>query len=165
MAKVYDEWINRITKLRQEMREYERVSAVMRRQKTVEEDQILGELEFIRSRISTSSKILTDRGRAAFFFVVVPEQMIIRDTQQAAELFARFDVPIAGYVMNRIVPEELLDQAIPDYLRNRIGMQRRYRAEIERTFAGQVLASVPELERDVTGLAAIERLASIMYGG
>jgi hypothetical protein len=27
-----------------------------------------------------------------------------------------------------------------------------------------VLAQVPELERDVTGLPAIERLARIMYG-
>jgi arsenite-transporting ATPase len=164
MAKVYDEWINRITKLRQEMREYERVSAVMRRQKVLEEDQILRELEFIKGRINTSSQILTDRQRAAFFFVVMPEALIIRDTLQAAELFARFDVPIAGYLVNRIVPENLLGQNIPDYLRNRIEMQRRYRAEIDRTFGDRVLAHVPELERDVTGLAAIERLAGIMYG-
>jgi arsenite-transporting ATPase len=164
MAKVYDEWINRITKLRQEMREYERVSAVMRRQKTIEEDQILRELEYIKGRINTSSQILTDRQRAAFFFVVVPEQMIIRDTVQAAELFGRFDVPIAGYLVNRIVPEELLGENIPEYLCNRIEMQRRYRAEIDRVFAGRILAYVPELDRDVTGLAAIERLAGIMYG-
>jgi arsenite-transporting ATPase len=164
MAKVYDEWINRITRLRQEMREYEQVSAVMRRQKTLEEDQILGELEEIKRRINTSSRVLTDRQRTAFFFVLVPEQMIIQDTLQAAELFRRFDVPIAGYVVNRIVPEELLEQEIPEYLRNRIAMQRRYRAEIERLFGAEVLAQVPELERDVTGLEAIERLAGIMYG-
>src|SRR5213596_2638788 len=36
MAKVYDEWIGKITRLREEMREYEEVAAVMRRQKTVE---------------------------------------------------------------------------------------------------------------------------------
>lgn len=164
MAKVYDEWINRITRLRQEMREYERVSAVMRRQKVLEEDQILNELEYIKGRINTSSRILTDRQRTAFFFVIVPEQMIIRDTVQAAELFARFDVPVAGYVVNRIVPEELLSQSIPEYLRRRIEMQRRYRADIERAFGGQVLAQVPELERDVTGLETIDRLATIMYG-
>src|SRR5881409_3814162 len=44
MAKVYDEWITRITRLREEMREYEEVAARMRRQKEVDEDQILGEL-------------------------------------------------------------------------------------------------------------------------
>lgn len=164
MARVYDEWINRITKLRQEMREYEKVSAVMRRQKVLEEDQILNELEFIKKRINTSSRILTDRQQTAFFFVIVPEQMIIRDTIQAAELFRRFDVPVAGYVVNRIVPEELVSQSIPDFLRRRIEMQGRYRGEIAKVFGDEVLAQVPELERDVTGLATIERLATIMYG-
>src|SRR5207302_5403759 len=33
MAKVYDAWINKITKLREEMREYEQVASVMKRQK------------------------------------------------------------------------------------------------------------------------------------
>ncbi len=164
MAKVYDEWINKITRLREEMREYEQVAKVMRRQKTTEEDQILAELQLIKLRINTSSGILTDRQKTAFFFVVVPEEMIIIDTKKAAELFARFDVPIAGYVVNRVLPEELAQQHVPDYLKHRIAMQRRYLEEIGRTFGNEVLAYVPELERDVTGLAAIERLATIMYG-
>jgi arsenite-transporting ATPase len=164
MAKVYDEWINKITRLREEMREYEQVAKVMRRQKTTEEDQILAELQLIKSRINTSSGILTDRQKTAFFFVVVPEEMIIIDTKKAAELFARFDVPIAGYVVNRVLPEELAQQHVPDYLKHRIAMQRRYLEEIGRTFGNEVLAYVPELERDITGLAAIERLATIMYG-
>jgi anion-transporting ArsA/GET3 family ATPase len=42
-------------------------------------------------------------------------------------------------------------------------MQQRYLGEIDRTFGAQVLARIPELERDVTGLVAIERLARIMY--
>jgi arsenite/tail-anchored protein-transporting ATPase len=165
MAKVYDEWINKITRLRQDMREYEQVANVMKRQKVTEEDQILNELEFIKGRINASSRILTDRQKTAFFFVLVPEEMIILDTQKAAELFARFDVPIAGYVVNRVVPTELAHQRVPDYLKHRIAMQQRYLGDIGKTFGDRVLAQVPELERDVTGLPAIERLARIMYGG
>ena len=108
MAKVYDEWIARITRLREEMREYEEVAARMKRQKEVDEDQILGELQYIRGRINSASRILTDRQRTAFFFVVVPEQMILVDTKKAAELFSKFDVPIGGYVLNRLIREELL---------------------------------------------------------
>jgi len=164
MAKVYDEWINKITKLRQEMSEYEQVASVMKRQKVTEEDQILGELQLIKSRINASSQILTDKLKTAFFFVVVPEEMIILDTQKAAELFAKFDVPIAGYVVNRVLPADLAGQNIPEYLKNRITMQDKYMAGIRDAFGQQVLAYVPELERDVTGLPAIERLAGIMYG-
>jgi arsenite-transporting ATPase len=164
MAKVYDEWISKITKLREEMREYDQVASKMRRQKEVAEDQILNELQYIRGRISASSAILTDRRKTAFFFVLVPEEMILIDTRKAAELFARFDVPISGYVVNRVVPPELAQQNVPEYLQNRITMQQKYLADIDRGFGAEVLARVPELERDVTGLPAIERLAHIMYG-
>jgi arsenite-transporting ATPase len=164
MAKVYDEWINRITKLREEMREYEEMVSRLKQEKHTEEDQILNELTFIKNRINASSRILTDRDKTAFFFVVVPEEMIILDTQKAAKLFAAFDVPLAGYVVNRVVPRELLSQNIPPYLRNRIEMQDKYLDQIKTDLGAQVQAHVPELERDVTGLPMIEKLAGIMYG-
>ena len=163
MAKVYDEWINKITKLREEMREYEEMVSRLKREKDTEEDQILSELQYIRGRINASSQILTDKDKTAFYFVLVPEKMIILDTQKAAGLFSAFNVPIAGYIVNRVVPEELLGQNIPAYLRHRIEMQKGYMGEIRQTFGDQVSAYVPELERDVTGMGMIERLAEIMY--
>jgi arsenite-transporting ATPase len=164
MAKVYDEWINKITHLREEMREYEDMVSRMKRQKETEEDKILSELVYIRKRINASSSILTDREKTAFFFVVIPEEMILIDTKKAAELFAKFDVPIAGYVVNRVVPRELLTQNIPDYLKNRIQMQDTHLKAIDDTLGGQVIARVPEMERDVTGLPMIEKLSKIMFG-
>jgi len=164
MAKVYDEWINKVTHLREQMREYEEMVSRIRREKETEQDQILAELQYIKGRINASSSILTDKNKTAFFFVITPEDMIIRDTEKAAKLFAQFDVPIGGYVVNRVIPHGLMQQNIPDYLRNRITMQDKYIAEINSTFGKQVLASVPELERDVTGLPMIEKLAGIMYG-
>ena len=35
-------------------------------------------------------------------------------------VFEQFDVPVAGYVVNRVIPHELLGQNIPEYLRRRI---------------------------------------------
>jgi arsenite-transporting ATPase len=163
MAKVYDEWINRITKLREEMREYEEMVSRLKQEKQTEEDHILSELMYIKNRINASSRILTDREKTAFFFVIVPEEMIIVDTQKAAKLFAAFDVPIAGYVVNRLVPRDLLGQAIPPYLRNRIEMQAKYLDVINSDFGGLVQQYVPELERDVTGLPMIAKLAGVMY--
>ncbi len=164
MAKVYDEWINKITKLREEMREYEEMVSRLKREKETEEDQILKELQYIRGRINASSRILTDREKTAFFFVVIPEEMILIDTAKAAELFAKFNVPISGYVVNRVVPRTLLEENIPAYLKNRIEMQDKYLARIDQTFGQDVAARVPELERDVTGLDMIRQLSEIMYG-
>ncbi|HEX8738928.1 MAG TPA: TRC40/GET3/ArsA family transport-energizing ATPase [Casimicrobiaceae bacterium] len=163
MAKVYDEWINKVTKLREEMREYEEMVSRLRHEKESEQDQILNELRYIKGRINTSAGILTDRKKTGFFFVVVPEAMIIEDTQKAATMFAQFDVPIAGYVVNRVIPRELLGQNIPDYLRQRIAMQDRHLRDVQSAFGDQVKALVPEMERDVTGLPMIEKVARMMF--
>ena len=164
MASVYDEWIDNITALREEMAEYEQVAAVMKRQKDTQEDLILKELQYIKHRINTSSGILTDKQKTAFFFVITPEEMIILDTKKAAGLFAKYNVPLSGYVVNRVIPPELANQNIPEYLRNRLDMQKHYLAEIDKTFGDGVLARIPEFERDITGLEMIERVAESMFG-
>lgn len=164
MASVYDEWISKITKLREEMAEYEQVAAVMRHEKETQEDEILKELLYIKQRINASSSILTDKAKTAFFFVVIPEEMIIFDTQRAAKLFAKFNVPLSGYIVNRVIPAELRDQNIPDYLRNRLDMQKGYLKKIDTVFGAEVLARVPEFERDIAGLPMIEKMAHAMFG-
>jgi arsenite-transporting ATPase len=164
MASVYDQWIDKITGLREEMAEYEQVAAVMRRDKESEEDKILKELQYIKHRINASSSILTDKEKTAFYFVLIPEEMIILDTQKAAGLFAKYDVPLCGYIVNRVIPKELASSNIPDYLRNRMEMQNKYLQKINQTFGSDVLTSVPEFERDITGLPMIERVANALFG-
>ncbi len=165
MASVYDEWIDKITGLRAEMSEYSKVASVMKREKESEEDQILKELQYIKGRINTSSGILTDKQKTAFFFVLIPEEMIIIDTKKAAGMFARYNVPLSGYLVNRVIPRELERQDIPVYLKNRLRMQKSHMEQIEGTFGREVLAQVPEFERDITGLAMIEKMAGVLFGG
>jgi arsenite-transporting ATPase len=163
MASVYDQWIDKITGLREEMAEYGQVAAVMRRDKETEEDKILKELQYIKHRINASSGILTDKEKTAFYFVLIPEEMIILDTKKAAGLFAKYDVPLAGYIVNRVIPAELASANIPDYLRNRMEMQKKYLQEIKQTFGNEVLTNVPEFERDITGLPMIEKVAHALF--
>jgi len=137
---------------------------VMRRDKESEEDKILKELKYIKHRINASSGILTDKEKTAFYFVLVPEEMIILDTQKAAGLFAKY-VPLSGYIVNRIIPPELASENIPEYLRNRMEMQKKYLEEIKNIFGNEVLTQVPEFERDITGLPMIERVANALFEG
>ena len=165
MASVYDQWISKITGLREEMREYEQMAARIQRKSELEEDKILHELQDIKYRISTSSSILTDRQKTAFFFVLVPEEMILIDTQKAAGLFSKYDVPLSGYIVNRVIPAYVAQsEHAPDYLRNRYDMQQVYLNKINDMFGSAVLAQVQEMERDVTGLPMIERMADAMFG-
>jgi hypothetical protein len=43
-------------------------------------------------------------------------------------------------------------------------MQAEYMGEIQKTLGNQVKGYVPEMERDVTGLEMIKKLAATMYG-
>jgi arsenite-transporting ATPase len=164
MSSIYDQWINKITELRSEMQRYDNVAARMKSEKTSEEDEILNELQEIRKRINLSSSIFTDKEKTGFFFVLTAEDMTILDTQKAGELFSKFGVPISGYVVNRVIPEALLSQEIPAYLSHRIEAQRKPLADIQTCFKGQVVGSVQEFERDITGLEMIQKVSVQLFG-
>jgi len=161
MAQVYDDWIRRITGLREEMRWYEELAATLAGQ-TAREDGILRELQDIRQRMGAASGILTDRERSAFVVVIAPEAMVLRDTRTAAGLFAKLAVPLAGYVVNRILPESLAAGA-PPFLAGRLEMQRGHLREIQELGAA-VLARVPEFEQEVVGLPMVARMAAALFG-
>lgn len=163
MSSIYDAWINKITNLRKEMSKYQRVIARMKSEETTEEDEILDELLYIKERINLSSSIFTDRQRTGFFFVLTPEEMSLLDTEKAQKLFAGFGVPVAGFIVNRVIPTELDRENIPDYLRNRIADQKKPLQEIKKRFGKKVLGYIPEFERDITGLDMVEKVAKTLF--
>jgi len=165
MSSIYDQWINKVTELRSEMQRYDKVASKLKSGGKSEEDEILTELQEIRRRIHLSSSIFTDKEKTGFFFVVAPEEMTILDTKKAEGLFAKFGVPIGGFIVNRVIPESLLQEAIPDYLRHRIEQQRQPMARIAETFGDRVVGNVPEFERDITGLDMISKVAANLFGG
>ncbi|NIS67394.1 MAG: TRC40/GET3/ArsA family transport-energizing ATPase [Proteobacteria bacterium] len=164
MGSIYDAWLEKITGLREQMREYDSVIATMKREKETEEDAIYNELMYIKDRIGTSSKIMTDTEKTAFYFVLTPEDMVIDDTIKAGGLFARFNVPLTGYVVNRVISEDLQNQQIPQYLRNRIDMQKTCLETIKKQFGDKVLAMVPEFDNEIKGLDTIKDMARVMFG-
>jgi arsenite-transporting ATPase len=164
MGSIYDAWLGKITGLREQMREYDSVIATMKREKQTEEDAIYNELLYIKKRIGTSSKIMTDTEKTAFYFVLTPEDMVIEDTIKAGELFARFNVPLTGYVVNRVISQDLQDQQIPQYLKNRIDMQKTCLETIRQKFGQKVLATVLEFDNEIKGLDAIQSMACALFG-
>ena len=163
MASIYDAWLEKITGLTEQMREYDKAIAAMTREDDTDQDEIYNELMYIKNRIGASSKIMTDTKKTAFFFVLTPEEMIISDTKKAAGLFAKYDVPLAGYLVNRVINRELLKENIPPYLKNRIEMQVGALKTIDDSLGSSVLARVPEFDSEIKGLDTIRELAEVMF--
>ncbi|MFH0844570.1 MAG: TRC40/GET3/ArsA family transport-energizing ATPase [Pseudomonadota bacterium] len=163
MASIYDAWLEKITNLREQMREYDKAISTMKREEGTQEDEIYNELKYIKERIGESSKIMTDKEKTAFFFVLTPEEMTIVDTEKAAKLFSRYDVPLSGYVVNRVIKRDLLKENIPSYLKNRIEMQVGALDMIDKKFGSSVLAKIPEFDSEIKGLNTIRDLAEVMF--
>ena len=163
MASIYDAWLEKITGLREQMKEYDKAIATMKREEDIEQDEIYNELMYIKDRIGSSSKIMTDTEKTAFFFVLTPEEITIVDTEKAAQLFARYKVPLSGYIVNRVIDRELLKDNIPTYLRNRIHMQAGALEMIDKKFGSSVLSAVPEFDSEIKGLDVIRNLAEVMF--
>lgn len=163
MASIYDAWLENITHLREQMREYDKAIATMQHEDQIDQDEIYNELMYIKERIGNSSKIMTDTEKTAFFFVINPEEMTIVDTEKAAELFSKYDVPLAGYLVNRVIDRSLLKENIPTYLKNRIEMQANALKLIDEKFGSSVLSRVPEFDSEIKGLKIIKDLAEVMF--
>ena len=118
---------------------------------------------YIKDRIGSSSKIMTDTEKTAFFFVLTPEEMTVVDTEKAAKLFAQYRVPLSGYIVNRVINRELLNDNIPMYLKNRIEMQAGALEMIDKKFGSSVLSAVPEFDSEIKGLDVIRDLAQVMF--
>lgn len=85
------------------------------------------------------------------------------DTEKAAQLYAKYNVPLSGYIVNRVIDRELLKDNIPAYLKNRIKMQAGALEMIDHKFGSSVLSSVPEFDSEIKGLDVIRNLAEVMF--
>ena len=118
---------------------------------------VLGER---RRRFSAARRLLLDRAVTAFILVLIPEKLPILESEKAMAALTRHDVPVAGVVVNRVLP----DQPLGDFLESRRGQEAEYLARIEKSFGGRPLVRVPLLPRDVDGLAGLRQVGRHLLG-
>jgi len=165
MAEVLDAWVDKIVETRRKADEYGDVASVLSgKGGLAQEDKILEELEFIRSRLDFVSTMMRDREHTAFFYVLIPELMPILDTRKALEMFKAFNIPLSGVLVNQVYPVELAKQPnVPLFLKNKISMQQKYLKTIEKEFGLLIRGIVPMFDREPKGLNMISRVAETLF--
>ncbi len=166
MAEILDTWVDKIVETRKKADEYGDVASVLSgKEGLAQEDKILKELEFIRSRLDFVSNMMKDKEHTAFFYVLIPEQMPILDTRKALEMFRAFNIPLSGIIINQVYPIELLNQPnVPSLLKNKILMQQKYMKTIEKEFGPLIRGIVPMFDREPKGLEMISKVAENLFG-
>ncbi|HEY9205839.1 MAG TPA: TRC40/GET3/ArsA family transport-energizing ATPase [Candidatus Methanoperedens sp.] len=166
MASLLDIWINKVVDIRKDSEEVdERVKRISGKQvRQSEETGILEELRDIKNRLGFMAKIISGRDTTALFYVVIPEQMAIMDTEVAIKEFKKFGIELSGIIVNQVYPKVLLeDTNVPDFLKNRVKMQQDNMDTINKKFADMIVAEVPMMDREPKGLAMLEKTAGIVY--
>jgi arsenite-transporting ATPase len=165
MSEILDAWVNKIVETRKKAAEYGDVASVMSgKGGLAQEDRILEELEFIRSRLTFVSNMMRDEEHTAFFYVLIPELMPILDTKKALEMFRAFNIPLSGIIINQVYPADLLRQEnVPVFLKNKIAMQQKYMNIIQDEFGPLIRGIVPMFDREPKGLKMIPEVAKALF--
>jgi arsenite/tail-anchored protein-transporting ATPase len=93
-----------------------------------------------------------------FVLVLIPERLPIEETARALAQLEEAGVRVGTLVVNRILPETSSDA----FLTARRSQERVYLDEIDTRFAAYPRVNIPQLERDVYGLAALERVSKLL---
>jgi arsenite-transporting ATPase len=123
-------------------------------------DPILSALEQRGRTLANVRAVLADERIAGFVFVVIAERLAIEETARAIEALDVSGLPIAGLVVNRVLPDGLEG----DFYRARLAQERVYRAEIDRRFAHIPRVTVRQFPSDVHGLADLGEVGRAILG-
>ena len=114
-----------------------------------------------RRRFTAARRLLLDSSVTAFLLVMIPEKLPILESEKALAALSRNDVPVAGVVVNRVLP----DQPLGAFLESRRDQEAEYLARIDESFRRVPRLRVPLLSRDVQGVDALREIGRHLLEG
>ena len=160
MSQVYSLWVNKMLKSREEARSLRELLSFTKKK---EADPLLDYLVAFRERMGRAREMLTDPERTAFFFVTLAEALPIAVITRFIGWFHEFGIPVGGVIVNMLIDRKQVNDASPDFVRNRLAMQDRYMVEIGQKFEGLVRAQTPLYEDEVRQLASLRQLGDSLF--
>jgi len=104
-------------------------------------------------------RMLLDAESTVFLLVLTPERLPILESAKAIAALEQFGVPLAGLVVNRVLP----DGPIGDFLEERRRQEKEYLKQIEERFRSVPQLRVPLFRRDVGGLEPLREVATYLF--
>jgi arsenite-transporting ATPase len=114
-----------------------------------------------RTLFHRARRLLLEEETTAFVLVLIPERLPVLETTKAVEALRRFHIPIAGLVVNRVLPAGPLGP----FLEERRVQERQYLDQIRDRFSSLPRVEVPLFARDVGGLDALRAVGGHLFPG
>ncbi len=158
-----ERWIERLMHKRERSIDLFEKAAIgdMESRRMMEGDPILARLQERKERFEFAGEVLRDD--AAFYLVLNPDELSIRETERSVETLAEADLPVAGLVVNRLTPEPDPDEEGRGarFLRQRVQTERERLERIDADFDVPVVATIETRVEEVRGTILDEVAAEL----
>jgi arsenite-transporting ATPase len=146
-------WVERLLHKRQQsVKLFERAAIGNQEpRRMMEGDPIIARLEERKEMFEFAKETL--QGEAAFFLVVNPDQLSIRETRRAVDSLADHGLDVRGLAVNKLTPEpeDHEEGRGARFLRDRVATERERLDELHETFEPPVVAEIETRVREVKG--------------
>ncbi|ELY67509.1 ArsA family ATPase [Natrinema versiforme] len=153
LPELLERWIDRLMDKRERSIDLFEKAAIGNNEprRVMEGDPILARLQERKERFEFAGEVL--REDAAFYLVLNPDELSIRETRRSVETLAEADLPVRGLVVNRLSPEPDPDEngRGARYLRQRVATERDRLERIEREFDVPIAATIETRVEEVRG--------------
>ncbi len=113
-----------------------------------------------KAKYDRAIALMRDPARTTFVFVLQPEATPIKETQRAMAELSKLGIDAHWLIVNGIIPQE---EGRNPFLAQRIRMQGRYLAQIEREFPLPA-RRMPLLDEEIKGAERLRYVAGLLYG-
>lgn len=146
-----EEWIDRLIDKRAESIKLFEKAAIGEREarKRAETDDIIGHLTERKEKFEFAGETL--RTDAAFFLVLNPDELSIRETERAIDQLAGYEMGVDGLVLNKVTPEPDPEEGGvgATYLRDRVETERQRIDRIETDFEEPIVGIIESYVEEV----------------
>lgn len=122
-------------------------------------DNVYAAIETLFTRIDGMKEVLCDPKRSSIRLVLNPEKMVIKEAQRALTYLNLYGYVTDAVVCNRVFPRQLEHGYFAEWSH----IQGRYREMIQQGFSPIPIWEVPLFDREVVGLAMLERMGRSLF--
>ncbi|MFB6108615.1 MAG: ArsA family ATPase [Haloplanus sp.] len=153
LPELLEGWIDHlIHKRKQSIELFERAAVGNREPRRIMEgDPIIDRLQTRKERFEFAGETL--RGEAAFYLVVNPDELSIRETRRAVETLTDAELDVRGLAVNKLTPEPEPheDGRGARFLRDRVATERERLESLRESFEQPVVAEIETRVSEVKG--------------
>ena len=123
------------------------------------DDEVFAAVERVHHELASVHALLQDPMRATIRLVVNPERLVIAETQRTATSLALFGYAVDAVVVNRLLPEEVVDP----YLRRWKQRHAEHLVTVRTSFAPTPVLTAPLFDDELAGTEGLSALGDALY--